>query len=190
MGKGSMAAIASVLDDDHSERVRALWSALEAGFGLTTASISPLPHFSYQCARDYQLEVLQEIVEKIAAKARPLRVRVTGLGVFPGESPVVYLPVVRSPELTRLQIALWSAGAVATEKPLREYHPAAWIPHITIAQGDVTPEILPRVIADLNEANLMWEFTVDNLSIIRGRGDQPQELLCRFDFQGGSARNF
>lgn len=185
-----MAASASLLDDDHSGKIQELWAALEREHGVSKVSVSPIPHFSYQRARDFDIALLAEIVEKVAAKARPLKVRTAGLGVFPGPAPVVYIPVVRSPELTRLQLALWSAGAVACEEPLAEYHPAAWIPHITLAQGDLTEDKLAPVMVTLNRADLFWEFEVDNLAIIRGRGDQAQELVDRYSFRGGSARNF
>jgi 2'-5' RNA ligase len=185
-----MAASASLLDDVHADRVREVWGSLQEDHGLSGVSVSPVPHLSYQCARDFDIALLNEIVEKVAAKARPLKVRTAGLGIFPGPSPVIYIPVVRSPELTRLQLALWSAGAVACEKPLAEYHPAAWIPHITIAQGDVTVENLGPVIHTLNGVDLMWELEVDNLAIVRGRGDKPQEVVGRHPFTGGSARNF
>lgn len=185
-----MAASASLLDAAHSEKVTALWDRLESEFGLAAVRISPAPHFSYQAARDFDLDALADVVSKVAERARPLRIRTAGIGVFTGPSPVVYIPIVRSPELTRLQLALWSAGAVATEKPSPEYHPAAWIPHITLAQADVTSETLPRVVAALNEADLNWDLEVDNLAIVRGRGDKPQEVLARYELAGGSARNF
>lgn len=188
--KRSMAASASLLDEVHADKVKRIWRSLENVHGLSRVSVSPLPHFSYQCACDFDVEILGEVVEKLAAKARPVKVRAAGLGVFPGPAPVVYIPIVRSPELTRLQLALWSAGAVACEEPLPEYHPAAWIPHITLAQGDLTAANLGPVLTTLNQMDLFWEFEVDNLAIVRGRGDRPQELLGRFAFTGGSARNF
>ena len=185
-----MAATASLLDDAHAAKVDEIWAVLQREHGLSKVSVSPLPHFSYQCARDFDIALLSEIVAKVAEKARPLKVRTAGLGVFSGPAPVIYIPVVRSPELTRLQLALWSAGAVACEQPLAEYHPAAWIPHITLAQGDLEAERLGPVMSTLNQMDLYWEFEVDNLAIVRGRGVRPQELVGRYGFTGGSARNF
>ncbi len=186
-----MAAIAAPLDEVHAAKVSELWDLLERELGLTqAAAISPVPHFSFQSARDYDLALLADVVEKIASAARPLRVHTAGVGVFPGAAPVVYIPVVRSPELTRLQVALWSAGAVATDKPLPEYHPAAWIPHVTLAQGDVSSRTVGAAIQLLNERDLTWDLAVDSLAIIRGRGDQPQAVLGTYRFAGGSARNF
>ena len=185
-----MAASASLLDDEHSAKLVAIWEALKSEFGLESVFISPTPHFSYQTARDFDLEMLERVVGDVAQNARPLKVQTAGLGVFPGERPTLYIPLVRTPELTKLQLALWSAGAMATAKPSPEYHPAKWVPHITLAQGDLTPELLPQVVAHLNRTKLTWQMDIDNLAIVRGKGDKPQEVLARFPLQGGAARNF
>lgn len=185
-----MAASASLLDDFHAAKVLDLWDLLKRELGLQAVFISPTPHFSYQTARDFDLTMLERIVGDVAVNARPLRLRTAGLGLWPGERPVLYLPIVRTPELTRLHLALWSAGAMATENPMSEYHPARWIPHVTVAQGDLTPDLLPQAVALLNAVDLSWDLTVDNLAIVRGRGDKPQQVLARFDLGGGSARNF
>lgn len=188
--KRSMAATASLLDDERSEFVTAIWARLQREFGLEAVFISPTPHFSYQTARDFDLDMLERVLADVAANARPLRIRAAGLGLFTGGRPTLYIPIVRTPELTQLQLALWSAGAMATDNPMPEYHPAQWIPHITLAQGDLTPELLPQVVGALNNDELYWESEIDNLAIVRGRGDQPQEVLARYPLEGGSARNF
>lgn len=185
-----MAATASLLDEDHAAKVLAIWQELNDGFGLEAVSISPDPHFSYQTSRSFDLEMLERVVGDVATNAWPLKIQTAGLGIFSGERPTLYLPIVRTPELTKLQLALWSAGAMATTEPSPEYHPARWVPHITVAQGDVTSELLPQVVSRLNRAELTWEMEVDNLAIIRGRGDKPQEVLARFPLRGGRARNF
>ena len=185
-----MAASASLLDEQHSAKVIALWDALREELGLQGVLISPAPHFSYQTSRSFDLEMLQRVVSDVATGARPLRIRTVGLGVFAGPRPTIYLPIVRTPELTQLHLALWSAGAMATDEPSPEYHPAAWIPHITLAQGDLTQELLPHAVALLNAAELAWDLEIDNLAIVRGRGDRPQEVLGRYPLEGGSARNF
>lgn len=185
-----MAASASLLDQEHSAKVVEIWEALKSEFGLEGVFISPAPHFSYQTARDFDLEMLERVVGDVAGNARPLKVQTAGLAMFTGERPTLYLPVVRTPELTKLQLALWSAGAMATDKPSPEYHPGRWMPHITLAQGDLTPELLPQVVAHLNRGELAWQMDIDNLAIVRGKGDKPQEILARFPLQGGAARNF
>ena len=190
-GKTGMAGIASVLAAVDSERIRSLWSVLEVEFGLTRVRICPLPHVTFQAARRYDVELLNRIAEDLASKLRPVRVLASGLGIFPGPHPIVYLPVVRTPELSRFHVALWSAAAVAAKDGLDDYfHPAKWVPHITLAQGDVRPDGVGAIVQRLGREELEWDVTLDNLSIIRGKGpDRPQELVST-NALSGVPRNF
>lgn len=187
--KGALAGVCSVLPDEAAGKVLDLWAELDRELGLRAATISPLPHFSYQVARDYDLDVLAEVVEKVARGGRALRVQTAGLGVFAGPSPVLYVPIVRSPELARFQVAVWSACSVAATKLDQHYHPASWIPHVTLAAGDTTPASTAAAIERLADRDLSWDLELDNLSIIRGAGNKPQELVARFPLPG-VARNF
>ena len=187
--KGALAGVCSVLPEGAAARVTELWAELDRELGLRSATISPLPHFSYQVARDYDLDVLQDVVAKVAAGARPLRVQTSGLGIFTGPSPVLYVPIVRSPELARFQVAVWSAASVAAEKLDQHYHPASWLPHVSLAFGDTTPATVGAAAELLSERDLSWDIELDNLAIIRGAGNKPQELVARFALEG-VARNF
>lgn len=186
-----MAGIASVLVGGDLDRIRSLWAILDEELGLRRVAISPVPHVTYQAARKYDVELLARIAEDLAAKLRPVRALVDGLAVFPGPRPIVSLPVVRTPELSRLHLAVWSAASLAAKDGIDEYlHPAKWIPHITLAQGDVSPDSLGAVVERLSREPLEWEVSLDNLSVIRGRGpDKPQELVSTHALSG-VPRNF
>ena len=189
MSKGSLAAVASLLPDEAAQRVTELWTELDRELGLRGATISPLPHFSYQVARDYDLDLLQEVVAKVAAGVRPLRVQTAGLGLFTGPAPVLYVPIVRSPELARFQVAVWSAASVAAEKLDQHYHPASWAPHVSLAFGDTTAAKIGAAVELLSARDLSWDLELDNLAIVKGAGNKPQELVCRYPLEG-VARNF
>ena len=186
-----MAGITTVLVGQDAERIRALWSVLDEELGLQRVAISPVPHLTYQAARKYDVDLLCRVAEDLAPKLRPVRVLADGIGVFPGPRPVVFIPVVRTPELSRFHVAVWSAAAVAAKDGIDDYlHPAKWIPHITLAQGDVPPEELGAVVQRLGREPLEWELTLDNLSVIRGKGpDREQELVSTTSLSG-VARNF
>lgn len=187
--KGALAAVCSLLPEEAASKVTGLWSELERELGLKAATISPLPHFSYQVARDYDLDVLQEVVASFARGARELRVQTAGLGVFTGAAPTLYVPLVRSPELARFQVAVWSAASVAAEKLDQHYHPASWVPHVSLAFGDTNRATVARAVELLAERDLAWDVELDNVAIVKGAGHKPQELVGRYPL-GGVARNF
>src|SRR5579871_6608776 len=62
------------------------------------------------------------------------------------------------------------------------YQPAMWTPHITLAEHDIEPENLARIITRLASRPLFWEIPVGNLAIIWDTGTQ-QELRYQIPFQ-------
>ncbi len=50
--------------------------------------------------------------------------------------------------------------------PQTYYSPERWMPHITIAHGDLTPENLSCAVQDLAFQRVEFEIFVNNVSII------------------------
>ncbi len=179
--------MASLLDEGHSSNILELTAqvAEEAGPG----GVSPWPHVTYHVAGDYDLARLEAVLGDLAAASRALVVRTSGLGVFTGPHPVLYIPVVRGPELTSFHKQVWSAIASLSRDQDVHYHPGNWIPHITLLEAD-SPEVDVWSIARrLADRDFYWEIAVDNLAVLRG-GGSSQELIGNFRLAGGVARNF
>jgi hypothetical protein len=99
--------------------------------------------------------------------------------------------VVRTPELTRFHLTVWSAAAVAAKDGVDDYlHPAKWIPHVTLAQGDVPPDRLGAIVERLAREDLEWELSLDNLSVVRGKGPDREQELVSMTSLSGVPRNF
>jgi 2'-5' RNA ligase len=173
--------IVSLLDGEHYAAVEALWAELEREFGLQGIYVTPYPHFSYQVAADYEVERLTAILQRFALQSRAFRASTAGLGVFTGPQPVLYVPLVRSLELTQYHQSLWQAVAPAARGPVAYYQPARWLPHITLAHGDLDRERLAEVLRYLGDRPFSWEITVNNLAFIYDAG-ASHELLRRFEF--------
>ncbi len=91
--------------------------------------------------------------------------RTAGLGIFTGPQPVLYIPVVRSPELTQFHQALWQRVSRVGNRIQAYYHPDQWMPHITIGFGDTGSEKLSQIVRYLGERDFHWEITVDNVAL-------------------------
>lgn len=105
--KNSMHGVVSLLDSTYYRVVEDLWAELERAFAVDGVYVTPYPHFSYQVAPQYDIEGLEAILRHFAFNSAAFQVRTTGLGIFTGVSPVLYISVVRSPELTRFHKRLW-----------------------------------------------------------------------------------
>jgi 2'-5' RNA ligase len=161
-----MHGVVSLLDNTHNQLVKDLWAVLAKEFAVSGAYITPYPHFSYQVARTYDVESLEPVLRRFAASKTPFKVRASGLGIFTGSHPVLYIPVVRSLELTQFHQALWQEMYSTGSGIEDHYHPSHWMPHITIGIGDMNNDNLSQIVRLLAKRDINWEITIDNIALI------------------------
>ncbi|HEV2763276.1 MAG TPA: 2'-5' RNA ligase family protein [Pyrinomonadaceae bacterium] len=182
---GGMEGVVSLLDDEHYASVEGIWRELERDFGVRGVYATPFPHFSYQVAESYPPELTDAALSEAARECRPFKIRTAGLGVFNATHPVLYVAIVRGPELSALHELLWSRLAPAGRGVSDYYSPGEWVPHITLAQSNIDYEQLCSIMRSLGSRSFHWEVTVDNLSLIYDTGER-QGMRCRYQFGGGT----
>jgi len=175
-----MHGIISLLDNDHYQLVEEVWAELEREFSVHGVYVTPYPHFSYHVAQVYDVDKIEPVLKRITSNITTFTVRTSGLGVFTGTSPVLYIPVARSLELAELHQELWQEISPASSGVQQYYHPNQWIPHITIGFGDISQDKLSQIIPFLAERKYHWEITVNNIALIYDTGTK-QEPKSRFD---------
>ena len=176
-----MHGVVSLLEDKYYRLVEDLWAELEKEFGVRGVYVTPYPHFSYQVASHYNVELLEPILRDFVARSSAFQISACGLGIFTGASPVLYIPVVRTQELNRFHAALWKEISQAGAGIVDYYTPENWMPHITIGFGDLNKNKLSQIVRYLSEHNFNWEIIVDNIALIYDIGSK-QELRSHFDF--------
>lgn len=169
-----MYGIVSLLDPQHDALVEGIWSEFKSRFGVHGVHRTPVAHFSYHVAEGYDQAKLRDVLLPIAAQFAPFTVRTNGLGIFTNEEPALYIPVHMTGTLRHLHQALWEPlSSIATGvHPL--YHPERWVPHITLAEGDVDHELMIHLIALLIQRDFYWQIRVDNLTLLGS--DEGQEV--------------
>ena len=175
-----MQGIVSTLDKEHNAQIESLWSELEHAFGLKQACVA-YPHFSYQVAESYAPGV-ENALRALAAESRPFEVTATGLGIFTGERPVLFVRVVRDAQLTAFHdVIAGTAAPFARGLHDNHYGHKHWIPHITLAIEDLTHDILPDVIRLLSRRSFDWTIRVDNVALVLdARGDRDDWVCMDF----------
>lgn len=178
-----MHGIVSLLPQPYYKEVKDIWNELEKEIGLTGIKVTPYPHFSWQIGENYDLNRLKSIFNDIAMSTKPFKVKTTGVGLFTGKCPVVFIPVVKDKELLKFHYSVWERLRQVGEKISEYYSPQSWVPHISLAYGDVTKENIGRVIKKLSFVDFNWSFEVDNISFIYELDGQVGELKYRFNFK-------
>ena len=176
-----MQSIVSLLDERHREIVRCLWAELDSKFIQQGFCPIPYPHISFHVAEGYDAAHVRQALARTASASKPLRVLTSGLGIFTGLAhPVIYLTVVRDSALTELHARVWEEVQGAYSEGNAHYEPSRWIPHITLAQGEVLKERLPDIIQLLWQRDFTWEIVIESLSLIYDDGER-QGVEMSFD---------
>ena len=183
-----MNGIVSLLDADHEVMVRTLWSELERDFDVKRVREEvPFPHITYQGARRYALKRMDTILERLARETAPFTVRTAGLGIFGGPHPVLGITVVRDRALDDFHRRVWNAVGDAASELAPNYAPGdRWMPHITLAQGDLTTENLPAIAGALGQRTFEWDIHLDNLAFFNESEQVAGYEVRRYTF--GSRR--
>lgn len=170
--------------------VRDLWAELDSQFIRQGFCPTPYPHLSFHVAEGYDLAALGPGLARVAASTPPLRLRTSGLGVFNAPAhPVVYLTVVRDSTLSEFHRRVWEEVEGFSTGCSPHYAPSSWVPHITLAQGEMLSRRLPEVVGLLSGRDFNWEFELDSLSFIYDDGER-QGVEMSFEltpqpFRGG-----
>ncbi|WP_210464473.1 MULTISPECIES: 2'-5' RNA ligase family protein [Rufibacter] len=166
-----MVAIVSLLDAEHSDRMNQLIYGLEREFGLKEVQKTPYPHITWLTVNDGSLHNLQKTLGHAAGICCRFRINTTGLGIFPGEKPVLYIPVLRTANVNHFHNQLYKAVCLLSNEINPYYHPDVWMPHLSLALGDTTPELVAQAMVYLNRKNYQWKVELDNLTLLTKNGD-------------------
>ncbi len=181
-----MLAIASLLDPAADQQVRNLWQILEEKCGLYQIKTAPFPHISWFGCEDLQWKPARQKLTSISRTLPSFQVRSSGLGLFSGAVPVLYVGIVKTLELTEAHDKIWrrlEKNLIGTNEL---FSPEHWVPHITIARGDLTPSSLSCAIQDLAFQPLEFEILINNISIIY-HNEEGVGIKDRFDLAGEGA---
>lgn len=179
-----MHAVVSLLDDNNSQMVEKLWAQIEREFGIRGVYRTPFPNISYHVSGAYDVEKVKMVLQVFARHSRPFRVKCCGLGVFTGPEPVLYIAVVRSPLLADFQHELWHQVTKSSGNLDFSYRPARWVPHIKLAEHDLTQRALGAIVRKLCTLELNQQVSVNNLALIYDAGGK-EDVIYRINFKEG-----
>ncbi|KAA3647101.1 MAG: 2'-5' RNA ligase family protein [Chloroflexi bacterium] len=176
-------AVVSILSELYYAQVEALWDLLEKECGLPTMQEGSIPHFSWQIADDYDADELHNDLQLLVKETGAFEVATNGLGVFTGDRLVIYLQVVKTPQLASMHQVLWKRTQPYSTDLSPLYAPNAWMPHITLASEDVDVNALECIMRKLGERELNWKMNVDNFSIVVQEEERGGYVHTKYKFR-------
>jgi 2'-5' RNA ligase len=122
---------------------------------------------------------LNTCLEEFARTHTSIPMRLSGFGAFPPR--VIYVDVVKTPELMALQSSLkaYLEANLGLEIDPTRSHP--FVPHMTVAFRDLTPEAFKRALPQFRNRSLYYEFTTSHLTLLHHNG-QNWAIKTEFPF--------
>lgn len=180
-----MQVLASLLNPAATRQTQEIWQWLEQHCGLAGIKMTPLPHFSWQGADDYNATRVEEIIQHLTHQMAPFYVRAHGLGIFTGPSPVLFLSIVKTRQLLELHERIMREVEPEAIRSIQHYQAENWVPHITLAYRDVAPENLACAVKELAFRPIGFDILVDHLALIY-EIEGSIGIKFRYDFSGSA----
>lgn len=175
-----MVAFTSILDVDRSDQVRTLWRLLEDRCGYARPPDSIEPHFVWQVADSYDWQTLEDVIPRLARRIPAFTIDTTGIGIFTGANPHIYIPIVRTRRLDSIHQLLWEKILPCSLMASLDYAPAAWVPHISLANMGVSSTNLTCVAEQLVRQDFSWKISVDNFAVLEDPTSSSAKMRYRW----------
>ncbi len=172
--------VALLPPDFIQDEVRQIQSDFESRYSTRTTLKAP-PHITlippFELSID-RIEVLQIELEKFAKTRSPFTINLSGFAAFPPR--VIYLDIVPNPVLPDLYVDI-AATLANTLRIIDPYAARPFVPHMTVALRDLTPENFELAWAEFRDRKINFEFEAINLTLL-AHDQQKWNILSNFAF--------
>lgn len=160
-----MYALTTMLSDSVNDLTKQLWKTLQCDCELLGIQIVPSPHFSWLGCEEINMPEFKNALRNISLKMREFSVSTTGLGLFTGNEPVVFIPIVKTRTLIDAHELIWNTLIPFCVNPNNYYAPDHWVPHITLAMHDINPKSAGCAIEKLLPIDFNFTINVNHLEL-------------------------
>ncbi len=171
-----MEGIISLLDHESDQMVREIWQYLDSQFNIKQAQESLAPHISWHVAKCYPHESMKLWVTKQAKETTRFSIQSSGVGIFMVPSPVLYISLSVTMEMMKIHTDIYTYADKISMEPNPYYRPSIWIPHITIAQGDIHLSQMGEILAGMQAFSLNRKILIDNFAYVYSSETGNSEL--------------
>lgn len=175
-----MYAIISEINSRSSEKVTQIWHGLCKACGLEEIYTLPTPHFSWLVAGGMDLAQAKSKVASMITRVPEIRTYTSGLGIFSGILPVLFLPMVKTMDMINLHQEIWDQVGPHCSKVNMYYSPSLWMPHITLALKDLDKEKLACAVNAYAFEQLELSVTMTSLALAESEDKKIGNILHRF----------
>lgn len=175
-----MYAIISEIDAQSSEKVNQIWRKLCNACGLEAIYKIPTPHFTWLVAEALDVEQVKLKLSNVIQDSPHITTHTFGIGLFSGERPILFLPMVKTIEMIQRHQYIWDEIRPYCTDLKLYYSPKFWIPHITLALKDISRENLPCAINEIGFEKIELKVSITSFAIAEHEDEKLGTILERF----------
>lgn len=128
-------------------------------------------HFSWLVSKNLEVTKVKRSLQAIAKQQSHFTISSGGVGVFPGENPVISFLLARNSVIDHLQTRIWKKCQKNMTEINPYYFPDVWMPHVTLFHHGMTSQDYETFFRTSVYSPINFELRVDNLAIIFQNGD-------------------
>jgi 2'-5' RNA ligase len=175
--------IASLLTSEERDEVLRFWNVFEKNYNSVGVRSFDHLNLGFQGASCLSVASLKDELSKLCAKISPFEIKVDGFGFFEAQSKVVYLKVMKTKELIEIHKEINSTLAKCCENLFNFYTPENWVPHITLAMGDLSETSLENFKNRFKDYSPSFNQTISNLALVEFKDNGRVELLHSYEIK-------
>jgi 2'-5' RNA ligase len=159
--------VVSILEGEAYAETKRMWRFFEKQYGSKAIQNFPHPHLSFQGGKSKDLKTIDSKLQNLSREILPFPVIIRGIDTFKKPERVIFLSVRRTKILQSIHKKIDDLLQKYCTWTFRYYTPQNWIPHVTLAQKDITPADFRNAQEYLESLCLNYELTLCNLCLVR-----------------------
>jgi 2'-5' RNA ligase len=140
----------------------------------TSRRLGDVSHMSLGIYESFKAADVLPRIDTFVSTIRPFGSRLSSIGVFPGETSVLFLAPVATQELLDLHERFHATFADHRSVCWPHYRPGAWVPHVTLAMN-LDRSVLPAAMAEVSRT---WEPIDARFTALRVVQFRPVQVIC------------
>lgn len=173
-------AVELFFNPESEKLVRDIWHKLaQAGVNSAMEDLGSTPHISLAVYDDVEIAALQKKVADFAGSFSPIPLRLSAVGVFPGEEGVMFLAPAPTEGLLKMQTLYHNLTEEWSHLVWPYYRlGGVWFPHCTLAMGLKDPE-MPQALSVARAGFTGIDIIVESVGVVQY---SPAQVIAKFPF--------
>ncbi len=159
--------VVSILEGEAYEETKRMWRFIEKEYDSKAVQNFPHPHISFQGGMSEDLKTIDSELKNLSSEISPFPITLGGIDTFRKPERVIFLSVTRTKTLQSIHKKIDDLLKKYCSRTFRFCSPQDWSPHITLAQGDITPDLFRKAKLDLENYHPLCRLTLHNICLVR-----------------------